>query len=66
MNNAQREQIIDEMGEHLFSRLTHFADEDDLQTVDAIYTEWVVDGEDPLDESTPHEFTFIQNFTLSN
>jgi len=45
------------MGETYFNRLTVLVDENRIQDSDAVYSEWVVDGQDPEDGN--YEFTFI-------
>lgn len=59
MTDLQYQQSIDNMGEYLYNQLVHHADNNDLQSVHAIYSEWVVDGVDPDDEDSHIEFTFL-------
>jgi len=45
------------MGETYFNRLAVLVDENRIADSDAVYSEWVVDGQDP--EDGEFEFTFI-------
>ena len=57
MNDTKYQQCVDLMGQHYFNRLSVLVDENRIQDSDAIYSEWIVDGQDPEDGS--YEFTFI-------
>ena len=57
MNQTKYQQCVDIMGETYFYRLTVLVDENRIQDSDAVYSEWVVDGQDPEDGN--YEFTFI-------
>lgn len=48
---------IDIMSEHLYNQLVRHVDNNDIESSDAIYQEWIVDGNDPEDGS--YEFMFI-------
>ena len=57
MNQETYQKAVDKMGETYFNRLTVLVDENRIADSDAVYSEWVVDGQDPEDGS--YEFTFI-------
>ena len=57
MNQETYQLSVDTMGKHLYERLATLVDENRIQDSDAVYSEWVVDGQDPEDGA--YEFTFI-------
>ena len=57
MNQETYQLSVDTMGKHLYERLATLVDENRIQDSDAVYSEWVVDGQDP--EDGEFEFTFI-------
>ena len=57
MNQETYQTAVDKMGETYFNRLTVLVDENRIADSDAVYSEWVVDGQDP--EDGEFEFTFI-------
>ena len=57
MNQETYQECVDRMGQHYFNRLAVLVDENRIQDSDAVYSEWVVDGQDPEDGS--FEFTFV-------
>lgn len=61
MKNRQKQKSVDLMGEHLLSMLNHHAEQQDYEYSSAIYSEWVVDHQDPEDGS--YEFIFINDLT---
>lgn len=52
------------MSEHLLSQLFGHVERHDIQSSDAIYEEWIVDGKDPEEED--YVFLFIQNLNLAS
>ena len=57
MNQETYQKAVDKMGETYFNRLSVLVDENRIADSDAVYSEWVVDGQDPEDGA--YEFTFI-------
>ena len=57
MNQETYQIAVDKMGETYFNRLAVLVDENRIQDSDAVYSEWVVDGQDP--EDGYFEFTFL-------
>ena len=57
MNQETYQTAVDKMGETYFNRLSVLVDENRIADSDAVYSEWVVDGQDP--EDGEFEFTFI-------
>ena len=57
MNQETYQTAVDKMGETYFNRLSVLVDENRIADSDAVYSEWVVDGQDP--EDGDYEFTFI-------
>jgi len=57
MNQETYQTAVDKMGETYFNRLTDLVNENRIADSDAVYSEWVVDGQDP--EDGDYEFTFI-------
>ena len=57
MNQETYQKAVDKMGETYFNRLAVLVDENRIGDSDAVYSEWVVDGQDPEDGA--YEFTFI-------
>ena len=57
MTNEQYQEQIDNMSEHLISQVARHADNDDFDSCQAIYQEWMVDGVDP--EDGEYAFQFI-------
>ena len=57
MKQETYQTAVDKMGETYFNRLSVLVDENRIADSDAVYSEWVVDGQDPEDGS--YEFTFI-------
>ena len=49
------------MGEHLLDMLNYHVEQEDFEYSSAIYSEWVVDNQDPQDGS--YEFIFINDLT---
>jgi hypothetical protein len=52
------------MSEQLLSQLFEHVEQHDIQSADAIYEEWIVDGKDPEEED--YVFLFIQNLNLAS
>ncbi len=57
MNNTIKQESVDLMAEHLYQQMVKHVDNDDYGNSAAIYSEWVVDGQDP--EDGEYEFIFI-------
>ena len=57
MKQETYQTAVDKMGETYFNRLTVLVDENRIADSDAVYSEWVVDGQDP--EDGYFEFTFL-------
>ena len=57
MKQETYQKAVDKMGETYYNRLAVLVDENRIQDADAIFSEWVVDGQDPEDGS--FEFTFV-------
>lgn len=57
MKQETYQTAVDKMGETYFNRLSVLVDENRIADSDAVYSEWVVDGQDPEDGN--YEFTFI-------
>jgi len=57
MNQELYQTAVDKMGETYFNRLAVLVDENRIADSDAVYSEWIVDGQDP--EDGEFEFTFI-------
>ena len=57
MKQETYQKAVDKMGETHYIRLAVLVDENRIQDADAIFSEWVVDGQDP--EDGKFEFTFI-------
>jgi len=55
--------LIDSLSDTFARRCDYFIAQDDLETTAAIYSEWVVDGEDP--ENGEYEWCFIPNLTFN-
>jgi|TARA_B100000035_G_scaffold311097_1_gene320054 hypothetical protein len=62
--NLEREYCIDNMSETLMQCLQTAADNDNIDDMKAVYSEWIVDERDP--EDGKYEFIFLNNFTLQN
>jgi hypothetical protein len=58
----EQQTSIDNMADSLLERLQYHADDNNRGNLDAIYQEWIVDGNDP--EDGKYEFIFLPNFTL--
>jgi|TARA_B100000035_G_scaffold2209_1_gene1948 hypothetical protein len=58
----EKETSIDNMGDSLLIALENAVNNDNYANADAIMSEWIVDGVDPVDGN--YEFIFIPNFTL--
>ena len=58
----EKETSIDNMGDSLLIALENAVKNDNYANADAIMSEWIVDGVDPVDGN--YEFIFIPNFTL--
>ena len=56
--NQSQEQLVDQMGEYLFSRFMEVVEKEDVETSKAIMDEWIVDGQDPEDGGV--EFIFFK------
>jgi hypothetical protein len=55
--------LIDTLSNTFARRCDYFIAQNNLANAKAIYTEWVVNGIDPEDESIDYEWTFITNLT---
>ena len=62
MTNQEKQFIVDLMGNTLYRVFQKNFDKEDYTTSDAIYQEWVVDGQDP--EDGEYEFMFIEDLAL--
>lgn len=58
----EKETSIDNMGDSLLIAIEECVNRGNKGDADAIMSEWIVDGRDPIDGS--YEFIFIPNFTL--
>lgn len=58
----EKETSIDNMGDSLLIALENAVNSDNYANADAIMSEWIVDGVDPVDGN--YEFIFIPNYTL--
>lgn len=58
----EKETSIDNMGDSLLIALENAVNSDNYANADAIMSEWIVDGVDPVGGN--YEFIFIPNFTL--
>ena len=54
--------LIDEMTSTLLKRLEYFVEQEDFETSDAIYQEFVVNGLDPEEEK--YEWCFLPNLMI--
>jgi len=61
MKDHYKQKSVDLMGEHLLDMLNHHVEQEDYEYSSAIYSEWVVDNQDPQDGS--YEFIFINDLT---
>ena len=59
--DMNKEFLIDQMGETIFSRFAEFMNQDDYETADCLHSEWIVDGADPEDDG--YEFLFMNDLT---
>lgn len=59
----EKETSIDNMGDSLLIAIEECVNRGNKGDADAIMSEWIVDGRDPIDGS--YEFIFIPNFTLN-
>jgi len=64
MESELYEHNIKLMSEHLLGKLFDHVENHNIQSADAIYEEWVVDGKDPEEED--YVFLFIQNLNLAS
>lgn len=64
MTNQMYQQNIDIISETYMERVEHFCELGDLDTCNALYSEFVVDGQDP--EDGLYEWQFIEDLTNSN
>lgn len=64
MSEDLYQQSIDIMGQTLYNQLITHADNNDIENAHAIYSEWIVDGLDPEDDSLSYEFTFLPLISL--
>ena len=64
MNNKMYQRNIDIIADTYMNRVTHFCDLNDIETCNALYEEFVVDGQDP--EDGEYEWQFISDLTASN
>ena len=64
MKNKMYQRNIDLIADHYMNRVTHFCDLNDIETCNALYEEFVVDGQDP--EDGDYEWCFIPDLTVSN
>lgn len=64
MTNEQYQEQIDNMSEHLISQVARHADNDDFDSCQAIYQEWMVNGQDP--EDGEYAFQFIPFLSALN
>ncbi|UNH61137.1 hypothetical protein SSZBM1_20 [Synechococcus phage S-SZBM1] len=60
----EKQTSIDNMVDTLTERLQVASLRDNIGDMKAIYSEWIVDGQDP--EDGEYVFQFIENFTLQN
>ncbi len=56
MDNTTKQTSVDLMAEHLYQQMLKHVDNDDYGNSAAIYSEWVVDGQDPEDGEYVHIF----------
>jgi len=61
MKDHYKQKSVDLMGEHLLDMLNYHVEQEDFEYSLAIYSEWVVDNQDPQDGS--YEFIFINDLT---
>jgi hypothetical protein len=59
----EKETSIDNMGDSLLIAIENAVNRNNIGDADAIMSEWIVDGCDPIDGS--YEFIFIPNLTLN-
>ncbi len=64
MKNKMYQKNIDIIANHYMQRVEHFVDLNDITTCNALYEEFVVDGQDP--EDGDYEWQFIPDLTASN
>jgi len=57
MTNKMYQRNIDIIADHYMSRVMHFCENDDVATCNALYSEFIVDGQDP--EDGEYEWTFL-------
>jgi hypothetical protein len=58
----EKETAIDNMGDSLLFAIEECINRGNKGDADAIMSEWIVDGRDPIDGS--YEFIFMPNYTL--
>lgn len=64
MKNKMYQRNIDLIANHYMERVEHFVDLNDIETCNALYSEFVVDGQDP--EDGDYEWCFISDLTVFN
>lgn len=64
MKSKMYQKNIDIIANHYMERVEHFVDLNDINTCNALYSEFVVDGQDP--EDGEYEWQFIPDLTASN
>ena len=64
MKSKMYQKNIDIIANHYMERVEHFVDLNDIGTCNALYSEFVVDGQDP--EDGEYEWQFIPDLTASN
>ena len=64
MTNKMYQKNIDIIADHYMSRVEHFCDLNDIETCNALYSEFIVDGQDP--EDGEYQWQFIEDLTNSN
>jgi len=57
MKQETYQECVNRMGETYYNRLAVLVDENRIQDSDAIYSEWIVNDQDPEDGT--YEFTFV-------
>ena len=62
MTDQKYQQSIDIIADHYMSRVEYFVEQGDAESCHALYSEYVVDGQDP--EDGVYQWTFIPS--LSN
>lgn len=57
MTEQMYQQNIDILADHFMNRVEHFVDLNDIESCHALYSEYIVDGQDP--EDGEYQWTFI-------